>query len=66
MPAQWQDDFFAVADSRDLIGQTRLVENARGLAHRTSDRFTAIAELRQRVEKIDSEGTPWELRLCGS
>ena len=60
MPAQLQDDFFTVTDSRDLADQTRLVENARGLAHCTSDRFTAIAKLRERTEKIDPKHAPWE------
>jgi hypothetical protein len=60
MPGQWQDDFFAVADSRDLAAQAQMVAKARELARSTSDRFTAIAELRKRTEKIDSKRAPWE------
>jgi len=60
MPGQWQDDFFAVADSRDLAAQIRLVEEAQGLARSTSDGFESVAELRKRTEKIDSKRAPWD------
>ncbi len=60
LPCQWHDDFFAIADSRYLGVQTDLVEQARERLRRGAERFAAIAELRERTEKIDSKRAPWE------
>jgi len=60
LPAQWQEDFFSVADSLQLEAQTRLVERARERARKARDQFAAICRLRTHTEKIDSRGAPWE------
>ena len=59
LPAGWQDDFFDVANARDLEAQVALIDDARARLRRSPDQFEGLVELRRRTEKIDPQRTPW-------
>ena len=60
LPAGWQDDFFDVANARELEAQVALIDDARALLRRSPGPFDGLVALRGRTEKIDPHRTPWE------
>jgi hypothetical protein len=59
VPAQWQNDFFDIADAGLLTAQAALIEDARAHLQCSPVRIAAIPGLRQDISEVERERTPW-------